>query len=466
MRYLCIDFRGKEPLNVFLEWKSKYGDVFTYWMGSKPVVVLASNSVIVEAFGQKSREFGDRPRFQFEDLTKRSPDTISIALSKTSNDFMTLKNVAHAAVRKYATNPNLPLLEVTVIDETLNKMMQYNEPFNPVPMFDRMIFAINAAISSGKNHSIDDPTIGRFIDTLDRYKKSIYMFLLVEFVPILKWTLFRKRWKRVKEGFEYVIDWCMVQLDSRGNSVEHRDGAMIESEFDFKDALLSARKKAIASDSKFKEVLNISNLSDALLTLFLGGTDSTGLALCWAFLFLSKYQDIQERLRNEIDSIIGDAVPNQDHRIQCHYVRAFISEVLRSRPFIPFGVPHMTTMDTSVGGKPIPAMTEVVALLIHQMAEPGVWKDPNTFNPDRFLDASGKYLDVKIEGFNPFSIGKRACIGEKLATVTLFIAIARILQKTKGYTFVLENADKFDESPDPAFHEITPRFFEVSLRPL
>ena len=61
--------------------------------------------------------------------------------------------------------------------------------------------------------------------------------------------------------------------------------------------------------------------------------------------------------------------------------------------------------------------------------------DADSFNPERFLDEEGKLQH--FEAFIPFSIGKRACMGENLAKMELFLFIASMCQR---FSF---------ESPDP-----------------
>ena len=67
------------------------------------------------------------------------------------------------------------------------------------------------------------------------------------------------------------------------------------------------------------------------------------------------------------------------------------------------------------------------------MHDPIVFDDPNTFKPERFLEQNGKYVSSRPNGFIPFSLGKRACLGKRLALTDLFFIVVNLLQKTSGY---------------------------------
>lgn len=59
-----------------------------------------------------------------------------------------------------------------------------------------------------------------------------------------------------------------------------------------------------------------------------------------------------------------------------------------------------------------------------------LWKDPSSFNPDRFLSADGTGIN-KLEGEKVmvFGMGKRRCIGEVIARNEVYLFLAILIQK-------------------------------------
>ncbi|NXI54753.1 CP2J2 protein, partial [Chloroceryle aenea] len=108
------------------------------------------------------------------------------------------------------------------------------------------------------------------------------------------------------------------------------------------------------------------------------------------------------------------------------YTNATIHEVQRISSIIPFNAPRMATKDTVLDGFHIPKGTVLLTNLTSVMFDKTEWETPDTFNPGHFLK-DGQFR--KRESFMPFSIGKRACLGEVLARSELFLFFPSLLQK-------------------------------------
>ena len=61
---------------------------------------------------------------------------------------------------------------------------------------------------------------------------------------------------------------------------------------------------------------------------------------------------------------------------------------------------------------------------VHNSEE--LWKDPEIFNPERFINENGEF--VKSPHVIPFSIGPRFCLGEQLARMEYFTILASLVR--------------------------------------
>ena len=171
---------------------------------------------------------------------------------------------------------------------------------------------------------------------------------------------------------------------------------------------------------------------------------------------MANYPEMQRRMRKEVEEQIGDRIPVQNDKQNCHYISAFISECLRHRIVAPMVLPHKTICDVEIsklnyfnlvinnnfyilGGHKIPKDTTVSLHTYGIMHDPNIFEDPETFKPERFLELNGKYISSRPNGFIPFGMGRRVCPGEKLALADLFLIVTNLLQRTSGYEFALPN---------------------------
>jgi len=82
-------------------------------------------------------------------------------------------------------------------------------------------------------------------------------------------------------------------------------------------------------------------------------------------------------------------------------VEMTIREQMRINPLTPLGVPHGCSEDTTLGGYFVPKGSLVISNLYAMNHDPTVWKDPESFRPERFLEPG-----VKDTTF-PFGLGKK-----------------------------------------------------------
>ena len=140
--------------------------------------------------------------------------------------------------------------------------------------------------------------------------------------------------------------------------------------------------------------------------LFVAGTDTTATTLKWAILYLMLHPDIQRKIHEELDMVIGrERMPTLEDRKVLPYTEAVLLEIQRIATIVPLSVPHSTAYDTKLAGYDIPAGTFILSNLWAVHHDPKVWKDPEEFKPERFLNEDGTAV-VQREELIPFSIGK------------------------------------------------------------
>lgn len=158
--------------------------------------------------------------------------------------------------------------------------------------------------------------------------------------------------------------------------------------------------------------------------------ETTVTTMRWAFLLMIKYPEIQQKVQNEIDAIIGPKrLPSMTDKNQMPYTQAVLNEIQRFANILSANFPRMVAEGgITIAGYSVPGGIGVVPQISVANMDDKIFSNPNKFDPNHFLESDGISLK-KIEAFVPFSIGKRMCLGEGLARMEMFLIFTSVLQR-------------------------------------
>ncbi|CAN1278240.1 3,9-dihydroxypterocarpan 6A-monooxygenase [Linum perenne] len=181
--------------------------------------------------------------------------------------------------------------------------------------------------------------------------------------------------------------------------------------------------------------LSQNDIKSFLLELLMASIDTTAATLQWTMAELINRPTILNKLRTEIDSIVGSTrlvkesdVPNLP------YLRAVVKESLRLHTAAPM-IPRECTQDCQVNGFQVKVNTRVLVNAYAIMRDPDTWRDPDKFEPERFLLEEMGYKGNECR-FLAFGGGRRACPGMNHGLIVTHTTIGGLVQcfdwKVKG----------------------------------
>ncbi|KAG7445093.1 cytochrome P450 [Guyanagaster necrorhizus] len=257
-------------------------------------------------------------------------------------------------------------------------------------------------------------------------------------ITVTRWIMgLIPKWVKVRAAFDELELYMLEMIRNR------RTTAKKEERYDLFSNLLDANDDELLVEGEAK--LTDQELLGNIFVFLLAGHETTAHTLAFTFALLGLYPDQQEILYRHIKSIIpnGRNPTFEEMPLFTHSI-AVLYEALRLFPSVP-PIPKISAEDTvfvstnKAGERktiPVPqgAMITIDVAGLHY--NPRYWKDPEVFNPSRFLG------DWPREAFVPFSQGARACIGRKfsetesVAVLTMLISKYKITVKEKpGETF-------------------------------
>lgn len=168
---------------------------------------------------------------------------------------------------------------------------------------------------------------------------------------------------------------------------------------------------------------------DQVMTLLIGGTETTANAIVWVLHVLAHHPQIEARVHAEIADVLersGGRTPGVADLPALGYTARVLHETLRLYP-PAWVLTRLTTEDTELGGRHLPRNT-IVLYSPYAMGHDGaLFEDPEHFDPDRWLPERAQ--QIPPGAFTVFGGGSRKCIGDTFGLAEATLTIANIAHR-------------------------------------
>ncbi|XP_058627581.1 cytochrome P450 2K6-like [Onychostoma macrolepis] len=432
-------------------WKlsKQYGSVFTVHFGPKKVVILSGYKAVKQALVNLSEEFGDRDITPiFHDFN----DGFGITFSNGEN-WREMRRFALANLRDFGMGKKRS--EEIIIEETQYLKEEFEKfegkPFDTTQPVNLAVSNIISAIVYGSRFEYNNTELHRMVR---RANTTMQMTgsASVQLYNMFPWLrCFVKNQKRIINNFREAFKQSEELVAGLQKTLSPQNPRGITDSF----LILQQQKQG---SSELGTLFHSKNLHCTINNLFAAGTDTTTTTLRWGLLLMAKYPEIQDKVQDEIDRVIGGRQPVVEDRKNLPYTDAVIHETQRFANIVPISVPRQTTCDVHLNGYLIKKGTSVWPLLVSVLRDESEWETPGNFNPGHFLNKQGQF--VKKDAFMPFSAGRRVCLGEGLARMELFLFLTSLLQRFRFTPPPGVSEDDLDLSPvvgltlNPAPHKL------------
>jgi cytochrome P450 len=192
------------------------------------------------------------------------------------------------------------------------------------------------------------------------------------------------------------------------------------------------------------ETSNMSDkqIRDHLITMLIAGHETTANALTWTYYLLAQHPEIEQKLFEEIDSILRiktqqkttneyktkksnllyrNVSPSDVQKLK--YVEKVFREAMRLYPPV-WSIGRIVEEEYQIGDYTIPKDSALFMSQYVMHRNPKYYDNPEVFNPDRWTDEFKRRLP-RFSYF-PFGGGLRGCIGEPFAWQEGIMLIATI----------------------------------------
>uniref|UniRef100_A0A669E873 Cytochrome P450, family 27, subfamily B, polypeptide 1 n=1 Tax=Oreochromis niloticus TaxID=8128 RepID=A0A669E873_ORENI len=266
----------------------------------------------------------------------------------------------------------------------------------------------------------------RFIQSINT---MFVMTLLTMAMPSWLHQLFPKPWTIFCQCWDYMFEFAKDHIDQRLTAEADKVARGEKVEGHYLTYFLS------------QTGLPMKTVYSNVTELLLAGVDTISSTMSWSLYELSRHPDVQATLRAEVLTVLeGRKIPEAADVARMPFLKAIVKEVLRLYPVIPANARVIPERDIQVGGYLVPKNTLITLCHFATSRDPVVFANPNHFNPYRWLNKDQTHHPYASV---PFGVGKRSCIGRRIAELELYLALARIISE-------------FDVKPNPEGASVKP----------
>uniref|UniRef100_UPI00398F6D18 cytochrome P450 2K1-like n=1 Tax=Pristiophorus japonicus TaxID=55135 RepID=UPI00398F6D18 len=400
-----------------MELSEKYGSIFSLQLGQQKTVVLMGYEVVKDALVNHADEFVGRHQSALTKIARKNNGVIMAE----GESWKQMRRFTISTLRDFGMGKKS--IEEKILEEAshLRDLIESfkGQPYDPTIAMNSTVANVICAIVLGKRFNYGDETFVTLIKLVNENLQLtasplVQLFNSFPFLGYLPGSH-----QKLLTNIKKVQHFLKTFLEEKWRELNENDIRCFTDVF-----MVKQQEESGNPNTHFHE----NNLLMTTNDLFIAGMETTSTTLRWGLLLMVKNPDIQKKVHEEIDQVIGtERYPSLEDRKHMPYTDAVIHETQRFGNIIPLNLPHSTTVDTNFRGYFIPKGTHIIPSLTSVLYDKTQWEKPNEFNPMHFLDAEGKF--VKRDAFMPFSAGRRICAGESLAKAELFLFFTALLQK-------------------------------------
>ncbi|XP_039196424.1 cytochrome P450 2J5-like [Crotalus tigris] len=420
-------------LNRTLSPVKQYGNIYSLWFGQQFMIILSGFKAVKEGMASFPEEFSYRVEDAFLNELGKGRGIIF----SNGHTWKQQRHIGITSLRKLGLGKKSIEHQIEDVAQKLVDIFRQTkgQPFDPSFSVLNTVSNVICALSFGHQFEPEDENFQKLVQALQITLKFIGDTFHVIY------TLFPRLMKYLPGPHKKALASVDIILAFAKQEIEkHKESHSLHEPQDFIDYyLLRMEKSRNDPDSTYDE----ENLAQCIFDFFSAGTDTTFATLQWALLLLTNHPDIQEKIQKEIEDVFGlsGSISYQDKK-KLPYTNAVIHEMQRVKYVLLYGIARQSTKDVKMGGYHMPKGTIIIPDLRSVLLDPEQWETPEKFNPNHFLDKDGKFIER--EEFLPFGIGVRACVGQQLARIEIFIFLTSLL---RAFSFWLpERAKELNEA--------------------
>jgi len=407
----------RNPIDILSKYSELFGETFRCYLGGIKEVIVTTDPAVIQHVLKTNAEIYQKSEIQ----VKRMGHFLGKGLLTTEGE--PWRN-QRRLIQKGFDRKQLDSLCVIMQDSVTESLRDFDRqihdgPVDVYPQMMKMTFAMVARSLFGAK--LKDEDIDRVSHTICTVQEFIVRQTLQPYLnPWFGVSGELRRHEEMRAGADSIL---MAYIKERRQQ---------EPGHDLLQNLMDAR---YADGEGMSDELVLSES----MQLLVAGHETSSNGLSWLLYLLSTRPDCLERVRQEFDSVLGDAPLTQAELPRLEFTTQVIQEGLRLYP--PFWmIDREAVADDRVGDVEIPKGSTVIVYVYGAHHAPRYWDSPESFDTGRFVKGSEKVRTPFT--YLPFGGGPRTCIGNHFAMFQVLMILSHVVRK---YDFELVPGQDIEE---------------------
>ncbi|XP_057203960.1 thromboxane-A synthase [Triplophysa rosa] len=438
---------------------NKYGRVCGYYLGRRPIVIVADPEILRQVMVKEFSRFPNR--MTIRGGTKPMSESLIMLKDERWRRVRSILTPSFSAAKMKEMAPLINMATETLLNN-LKRNAESGDSFDIHRCFGCFTMDVIASVAFGtqvdSQNNPDDPFVhhaSKFFSFTFFRPLMIFLIAFPFLLNPLSGLIPNKSRDEMNRFFISCIqkiikqrdelppeqrrrDFLQLMLDVRSSSeclsVEHFDVVNHADEQacpDQETASGQENSQSSGHDSakrvQQKRMMTEDEIVGQAFIFLLAGYETSSNTLAFTCYLLAIHQDCQERVQQEVDEFFSRHETVDYNNVQeLKYLDMVISEALRLYP-PGFRFARDVEQDCVINGQSLPkgASLEIPAGFLHY--DPEHWPEPEKFIPERFTPEAKASRHPFV--YLPFGAGPRSCVGMRLAQLEIKVALVHIFRR-------------------------------------
>ncbi|XP_059669700.1 desmethyl-deoxy-podophyllotoxin synthase-like [Cornus florida] len=414
-------FVGSLPHRGLRDLAMKYGPLMHLRLGQLSFVVITSAEYAKEVMKTHDIIFASRPCSLATDIISKN----DIAFAPYGDHWRQLRKLCILELLSAKRVQSFRPIREEAISNLIQSIATHTAGSlcNLTEKIFSMTYNITTKTAVGKKFDGQEEFIGLVRDTIQLSGGFTVADLFPSIKLIALITGLKPRAEETHRKLDKVFDKIIDEHKARKVATQTGDIHGEADQEDLVDVLLRVQEQV-----NLDIPLDMTTVKAVILDMFIAGVETSSTTLIWAMSEMLKNPRVMEKAQAEVRRVVCQKgnILNEDDLRDLNYLRLIIKETLRIHTPGALLLPRESRERCEINGYEIPAKTQVIVNAWAIARDPENWSDPESFQPERFLDSSVDYKGTHFQ-YTPFGAGRRICPGMSFGIANIELPLANLL---------------------------------------